>query len=145
MVLIKSKPDTMFNDRFVPGAINHFMNAFFDDSKLHNNAMAFMPKADVLEKEQHYEIHMALPGIKKEDIKISVDGDMLNIEGERKSVINESTDKVLRSETTYGKFSRSFNVSKLDTSAIEAVFQDGMLKLSIPKQATNKQSIIAIQ
>ena len=145
MVIIKSKPDTMFNDRLASGAIHHLMNAFFDDSKLQNNAMAFMPKADVLEKEQHYEIHMALPGIKKEDIKISLEGEMLNIEGERKSVFDGSMDKVLRRETTYGKFSRSFNVSKLDTSAIEAAFEDGMLKLSIPKQTTSKQSIITIQ
>lgn len=145
MVLIKSKPHTIFNDRFVPQSFNQMMQSFFEDSKVQPNAVDFLPKADVVEKEKHYEIHMALPGLKKEDIKISVEGDMLNVEGERRHSFNEETDKVLRRETSYGKFSRSFNVSKLDTSSVEATFENGILSITLPKQNIEKQSVIAIK
>lgn len=145
MVLIKSKPQTIFNDRFVPQSFNQMMQAFFDDSKVQATALDFYPKADIIEKEKQYEIHMALPGLKKEDIKISVEGDMLNVEGERRHSFNEETDKVVRRETSYGKFSRSFNVSKLDTSSVEAAFENGVLNITIPKQSIEKQSVISIK
>jgi len=145
MVLIKSKPDTLFNERFVPQSFNQLMNAFFEDSKINASGFDFIPKADIIESEQHYEIHMALPGIKKEDIKISVDGDMLNIEGERKTSISEDTEKYVRRETRFGKFSRSFNIAKLDSSAIEAGFENGILTVKLPKQKADKQSVITIK
>lgn len=145
MVLIKSKPSTILNDRFVPETFNQMMQAFFDDTKLETGSASFLPKADIIEKEKHFEIHMALPGLKKEDIKISVEGDMLNIEGERRKTLNEETDKMIRRETSYGKFSRSFNVSKLDTSSIEAEFENGILVVSVSKQSVEKQSVITIK
>lgn len=145
MVLIKSKPETFFNESLIPQSFNSLFNAFFDDSKLQKTSMAFMPQADVLEKEHHYEIHLALPGMKKEDIKISVDGDMLNIEGERKAEVKEETEKFVRRETSYGKFSRSFNVSKLNTSEIQASFENGILNVQIPKAKVEKASTIEIK
>lgn len=145
MVLIKSKPNAIFNDRFVPQSFNQMMQAFFDDSKVQSNSVDFFPKADVIEKNKQYEIHLALPGLKKEDIKISVEGDMLNIEGERRHSLSEETDKIVRRETSYGKFSRSFNVSKLDTSSVEASFENGILSITIPKQSIEKQSVIQIK
>ena len=145
MVLIKSKPETLFNERFVPQSFNQLVNAFFEDSKINTGGFDFMPKADIIESEQHYDIHMALPGIKKEDIKISVEGDMLNIEGERKKTISENTEKYVRRETSFGKFSRSFNIAKLDSSAIEAGFENGILTIRLPKQRTEKPSVITIK
>lgn len=145
MVLIKSKPETFFNESLIPHSFNSLVNAFFEDSKLHKQNMSFIPQADVIEKENHFEIHMSLPGIRKEDIKISVDGDMLNIEGERKSEIKEENEKFVRRETSFGKFSRSFNVSKLNTSEIEASFENGILNLQIPKNKVEKQSTITIK
>ncbi len=145
MVLIKSKPSAILNDRFVPETFNQMMQAFFEDTKAEAGSGSFLPKADVIEKEKHYEIHMALPGLKKEDIKISVDGDMLNVEGERRKTLNEETEKMIRRETRYGKFSRSFNVSKLDTTSIEAEFENGILVVSVPKQSIEKQSVITIK
>ncbi len=145
MVLIKSKPETFFNESLIPNSFNSLVNAFFDDSKLHKQTMGFIPQADVIEKENHFEIHMSLPGIKKEDIKISIEGDMLNIEGERKTEIKEENEKFVRRETSYGKFSRSFNVSKLNTSEIEASFDNGILNLQIPKNKVEKQSTIVIK
>lgn len=145
MVLIKSKPETLFNERFVPQSFNQLVNAFFEDSKMSGTGFDFMPKADVIESEQHYEIHMALPGISKEDIKISVEGDMLNIEGERKQSTTNETDKFVRRETSFGKFSRSFNIAKLDSSAIEAAFENGILKVTLPKHKLEKSSVITIK
>lgn len=104
-----------------------------------------MPQADILDKGDKFEIRLALPGIKKEDIKISLEGDMLNIEGERKSEINEEKEKFVRKEFSYGKFSRSFNVSNLDKSSIEASFEHGVLNVSIAKSKVEKPNLIEIK
>lgn len=144
MVLIKSKPETIFNKGFFPQSFNALINEMFDETRS-NQTIGFMPTADVLEKADHFEIRMTLPGIKKEDVKIALEGEMLNIEGERKTELNEENEKFIRRESSYGKFSRSFNVSKLDTSNIEAKFENGILSLSIPKRKMEKSNIIEIK
>lgn len=144
MVLIKSKPETAFNNSVFPGSFNSLLNSFFEDSGI-RSSFNFMPQADILDKGDKYEIHLVLPGVKKEDIKISIEGDMLNIEGERKTEINEEKEKYVRREFSYGKFSRSFNVSQLDTSRVEAAFENGILNISIPKSKVEKTSVIEIK
>jgi HSP20 family protein len=144
MVLIKSKPESAFNSHFFPGSLNSVFNTFFEDAGVKSN-VNFFPQADIIEKGDKFEIRLALPGIKKEDVKIALEGDMLNIEGERKSEINEEKEKFVRREFSYGKFSRSFNVSNLDKSSIEAAFEHGILTVSIAKSKVEKNNIIEIK
>lgn len=144
MVLIKSKPESAFSNTLFPNSFNSILNSFFEDTGVKTN-FNFMPQADILDKGDKFEIRLALPGIKKEDIKISLEGDMLNIEGERKSEINEEKEKFVRKEFSYGKFSRSFNVSNLDKSSIEASFEHGVLNVSIAKSKVEKPNLIEIK
>ena len=145
MVLIKSKPESILSEGYFPQTINSMLNSFFEESKLKSQTFGFIPQADIIEHETSYEIRMSLPGIKKEDVKISHEGDLLNVEGERKSEITNEQSKFVRKEISYGKFSRTFNVGKLDTSAIEASFENGVLGIVIPKTKEAKASTIEIK
>lgn len=95
-------------------------------------------KTDIVDKGDHYELRADLPGFKKEDIKLSLDGDTLVINAERHSEW-EDKDKqgnFVRCERSYGTFSRSYDMSEIQTDAIEAGYQDGVLSLKLPKKAT---------
>jgi HSP20 family protein len=93
----------------------------------------FKPGSEIVKTENGFEVKVSLPGVKKEDVKIELDGNVLSISGERKSEHKEQKNNVLRSEISYGKFSRSFTLSSdIDRSKIEADFTDGMLKIQLP-------------
>ena len=95
-------------------------------------------KTDIVDKGDHYELRADLPGFKKEYIKLSLDGDTLVINAERHSEW-EDKDKqgnFVRCERSYGTFSRSYDMSEIQTDAIEAGYQDGVLSLKLPKKAT---------
>ena len=89
-------------------------------------------KTDIKE----YELEADLPGFKKEDINIELDDTYLTIQAERKSETEEKdkTGSYVRRERSCGSFSRSFDVSGIDVSAIKASYQDGVLKLVLPKK-----------
>lgn len=145
MVLIKSKPAGILNDGFFPQSFNTLFNSILDENAQKQHAFNFMPAADILEHEDAFEIRMSLPGIKKEEVRISLDGDHLTIEGERKHVQKSENSKFLKKEISYGKFSRSFTIGKTDTAAIDAVFADGVLTVHLPKQVESKASVIQVR
>ena len=93
-----------------------------------------MPKVDVLENENGFEIHVAAPGMSKEDFKIDLNEKHLIITGERKFT-NENKDQKFHSiETQYGSFSRSFTLPEnVDAEKIAANYTNGILEISIPK------------
>ena len=96
-------------------------------------------KTDILDQGDHYELRADLPGFKKEDISLSLDGDTLVISAERHSDW-EDKDKqgnFVRCERSYGNYSRSYDMSEIQTDAIEAGYQDGVLTLKLPKKAPN--------
>ncbi len=149
MVLLKSKPSLMMNESLIPQSINSFLNEMLHDSKSVNGnfteTLNFSPKADILEKQDSFEIHMSLPGIKKEDVKINVENDLLTISGEKQKTTLAENEKMHRSELHYGKFSRSFNVSKVNAAKIEAKFENGILVLSLPKSEKAQAQSIEIK
>ena len=93
-------------------------------------------KTDVLDEGDHYELEADLPGFNKEDIKLELKGDNLVISAERHSNAEEKNKdgKVVRMERSYGSYQRSFNVSQIDTANIHASYDNGVLKLMLPKQ-----------
>lgn len=145
MVLVKSKPEINYNEGFFPSSLQSMFNAFFDDASLKSQHVGFVPQSDIVESKENYEIRMSLPGVKKEDVKISIEDNMLKIEGERKHELTEDKGKFVRREMSYGKFSRSFNIGKMDASMIEAGFENGMLSISIPKIQEKKTSTVNIK
>lgn len=94
-------------------------------------------RVDVKEKPDGYEVHAELPGMKKEDIHVHIDGPVVSISAERKQEkeIKEG-EKVLRTERYFGKVSRSFQLGQeIDEAKASARFNDGVLELSLPKKA----------
>ncbi len=100
-----------------------------------------MPKIrmDVKEGEAAYAVHADMPGVAKEDIHVTIDGNTVSISAEvKKNTEQKEGEKVLRSERYYGRVSRSFALEhEVDESAAVARYQDGVLELTLPKkQAT---------
>ena len=93
-------------------------------------------KTDVLDEGDHYELEADLPGFNKEDIKLELQGDNLVISAQRHSNAEEKNKdgKVVRMERSYGSYQRSFNVSQIDAENIRASYDNGVLKLNLPKR-----------
>jgi len=96
----------------------------------------FMPAVDVEEQEDAFVLHAELPGLKREDLVIEVDENVLTLKGERKAEIKEGDGKrYQRVERSYGRFERRFSVPQhVDATGIEAKLVDGVLELRLPKK-----------
>ena len=104
-------------------------------------------KVDVAEKNGAYTVTADLPGVKKEDIQITIDGPQLTLAAEVKRE-KETTDeqRVLHTERVFGRVSRSFTLpQELDEGKAEAKFRDGVLELTLPKKAAAQRKQITIQ
>jgi HSP20 family protein len=104
-------------------------------------------KVDVAEKNGAYVVSAELPGVKKEDIHVNIDGSQVSLEAEVKREKEASKDeRVLHSERAYGKIVRSFSLpQEVDESKAEAKFRDGLLELTLPKKAAAQRKQISIQ
>jgi HSP20 family protein len=95
---------------------------------------AFTPVTDLIETDESYLLSVDLPGIKKEDIKIEVVENTIVISGERQVQKRTENEKFQHSEKNYGYFKRSFSLPKsVDANAIQALHQDGVLEVTLPK------------
>ncbi|TLU50878.1 MAG: Hsp20/alpha crystallin family protein [Chlorobium sp.] len=93
-------------------------------------------KVDIAEDESAIFIEADMPGIKKEDIKVSMDDDLLTISAERSHDEEEKTKEYHRTERSWGCLSRSFTVGEnVDPENIEAAYDNGVLKIKVPKKA----------
>ncbi|HXR57815.1 MAG TPA: Hsp20 family protein [Burkholderiales bacterium] len=104
-------------------------------------------RVEVAEKNGAYAVTAELPGVKKEDIKVDIDGAQVTLSAEVKRE-KEATDAehLLHTERLYGKVSRSFALpQELDEDKVEAKFKDGVLLLTLPKKAAPARKAITIQ
>lgn len=103
-------------------------------------------KMDVREDDHGYTVHADIPGVKKEDIHVTIDGNQVSISAEsRQEKEVKEGEKVLRAERYYGKTSRTFSVaSDIDEATAQAKYADGVLELTLPKKiaATSKKLVI---
>lgn len=117
---------------------NFFSNPFgFFDSRALSEF-----KTDITDNGGEYVLESDLPGFKKEDIGLEIDGDILTIRAERHSE-HEDTDKknqYVRCERSYGLYSRQFDVSGIDTENIKAKYDNGVLTLTLPKRTESSSS-----
>ena len=113
------------------------LSNFFDNDYLLENSLFRKdgsPAVNVMENENNYEIDVAAPGLKKEDFKIEVENGILTISAERKTEHESKDNRFTRREFSYSSFSRSFALPEnTDENAIEAKYNDGILKLTINK------------
>lgn len=133
--------NSTLND-FVPTSFNNLIDRFFNESLSRGggSSYAFVPRVDIVENEKAYEIHLAVPGMNKDDFKLDLNDNYLTVSGERKFT-KEQNDKNFHSiETQYGTFSRAFALPEnVDASQIKATYNNGILEISVPKD--EKKSI----
>lgn len=126
----------MYIANYNPSLLTVFDSIFENYSSKQPNAKVskFLPNADIVEAENAFEIHAAIPGINKEDFKIEIEKNLLTLSGERKLENEELSKNFKLVETNFGKFSRSFTLPEnADTDKIEAIYENGILKINIPK------------
>ena len=105
-----------------------------------------VPAVDIAEFQDRYEIVSELPGLKREDVKISVQDGMLMISGERKHYGFPEGTTVVRHETRTEPFSRSFDLpDEVDVNSISAELQDGILRVQLPKAEKARPREISIR
>jgi len=104
-------------------------------------------KVDVAERNGAYTVTAELPGIKKEDIQVTIDGAQVTLAAEVKREREASQDeRLLHTERVFGKVSRSFTLpQEVDEAKAEAKFRDGVLELTLPKKAATQRKQISIQ
>lgn len=103
-------------------------------------------KVDVKEDDKAYTLHADIPGVKKEDIQVDVNGNQVSIRAEVKQEKEEKKgEKVLHSERYYGMVSRSMQLpADIDTQNVRAEYKDGVLNLVLPKKASAQAKRVAI-
>ncbi|MDR1228691.1 MAG: Hsp20/alpha crystallin family protein [Azoarcus sp.] len=104
-------------------------------------------RVDVKENPDGYEVHAELPGIRKEDIHVHIDGPVVSISAERK--LNKDIkdgERALRTERYYGKVSRSFQLGQdIDEAKANAKFVDGVLELGLPKKTESQATRLVVE
>lgn len=124
--------NSVLND-FSPTAFSHLIDQFFNESvgRSGGSAYAFIPKTDIIEGEKAFEIHMAVPGMSKEDFTIDLKDNQLTVSGERKTAKELKYRSI---ETQYGTFKRQFVLPEnVNGERIEAKYNNGILELIVPK------------
>ncbi|HKJ81995.1 MAG TPA: Hsp20/alpha crystallin family protein [Ignavibacteriaceae bacterium] len=152
MTLIRWNPsrDLMDVEREFGKLFNSFNRRFgFDDSDSNNEELenaVWSPLTDISENKDQYLLKMDLPGVTKNDLKLSYEDGELKISGERKQQKDDKDSKFHRIERTYGKYFRSFTLPKqIMPENIKAEFKDGQLTVTIPKAEEAKPKELEIK
>lgn len=94
-----------------------------------------VPAVNVTENKDQYNVSLAAPGLKKEDFKIDIEGNMLNISSEKEEKTEEKDEKFTRKEYSYSSFSRSFTIPEdVKMESIDASYTDGVLNIRLPRK-----------
>ena len=116
-------------DNFERDFFSEPFGSFFDSRDLTHF------KTDITDEGDHFLLQADLPGFDKKDIQLNLNGDILTIQAQRQSKLDEKDDKVIRMERSFGTYTRQFNVDQIDTANIKAAYTDGVLSLTLPKKA----------
>ncbi len=125
----------------LPGGMDDWFESFFRglDRPLSLFGQRAWPAIDIAEKDESVLVRAEVPGLKPEEIDISVYGDTLTISGEKKESKEDEGDGFYHVESSYGSFRREVALPvEVDESKIEAVCQDGVLSITLPKAETSK-------
>ena len=129
------------------GDIDDLFKGFFMRPVMLEGQPQMQIKMDVKEDDNAYTVHADIPGVKKEDIQVSIEGNRVSISAETKMEKEEKEgEKVLRSERYSGKVARSFTLaSDVDEGKAVAKYTDGVLELTLPKKEGSTAKKLAIQ
>lgn len=130
--------------------MRHSMDRFFGDYRPFRRGwrvgreIGYFP-LDVSETDDAYEVEATLPGLKPEDIEVQVHGDTVTIKGEAKEEAEEKGKSWLRCERRHGVFARSFTLpTDIDSDKASADFENGLLKLRLPKSEASRPKMIKV-
>ena len=106
----------------------------------------FSPRVDIAETEKAISLHVEIPGVQKDDVKISINEDrILSIRGEKRQSETIEGQQFVRMESHFGTFARSFTLSdSIDINAIQAEFNKGILQITLPKVEPEKPKSIEV-
>jgi len=131
-----------FFERAAPSVVGRWPRLFDEES----GKFEWAPAADISETDKEYLVKAELPGVKREDVNITLDDGVITITGERKQEKEEKDEKRHRVERFYGTFSRSFGLPEnVDDKAIRAESKDGVLYVHIPKIKAEKAKSVQIR
>jgi HSP20 family protein len=123
--------DGLMNDIF-----NDFPATF--NKNVRQEVLSF-PPVNILENANAYHLEVAVPGLDKADFNIKLEGNILTVSSDKKDGSNNETEKVIRKEFSNRAFKRSFTLDeKIEASAIEAKYENGVLKVTLPKKEVAK-------
>jgi HSP20 family protein len=118
----------------------------FDWQYRDNAGASWVPPVDIFEEADAIRIVAEVPGVKPQDVKISLENNVLTIHGTKDQVAEERTERVHRYERTYGTFERSFTLpATVDASNIKASYEHGVLTVTLPKVEKAKPRQIEVQ
>lgn len=134
---------TLFDDFFKDMAPGFFIRPLHGDALPQPTQI----RVDVKETDQGYTVQAEIPGVAKDDIQVSIDGNVVTLGAEVKQADTQTSDeKVLRSERYFGSVSRSFQLpADIDQDAAKARYDNGVLNLTLPKKKTGASQRLAIE
>lgn len=148
MTFVRLYPAQNMNEiaRELDRAVKHFFNSDAPAAETREREINWSPRVDIFENEDAFGLTLEIPGVKPDDIQIQYEKDELVISGERKRENLQADIKRLREEARYGKFRRAFQINTLiDPDGIEATFDNGLLRVRLPKAEAAKPKTITIK
>jgi HSP20 family protein len=142
------RDDPFFSEGFLRDWASPFSRLVrgFEDLAPARGSRPSSPAVDLTEDESCYAITAELPGVRREDVNVEIQDDVLTLRGEKKSEREEKKGRSHWVERSYGAFCRSFTLpANAQGDALKATFKDGVLRIEIPKKEQAKTRQIAIQ
>lgn len=137
MTLVKFNPEKR-NNSLLPG-FNDVFESILNDTFFSDKMVARVPAVNISESPDNFHIELAAPGLKKQDFKISIDENVLNISVEQQAEKADNNRKYNKREYSYSSFVRSFSLPEMaDHNRIEAAYEDGILKIDVAKREEAK-------
>ena len=132
--LLPANPRVLFDDFFSRELFNWGNNNY-------SSTLSTIPSVNIKENEHNFEVEVAAPGMEKQDFQITLEGNLLTISSIKKNQREERNEHYTRREFSYQSFQRSFELAKdvVDEEHIEAKYENGVLRLTIPKTEEAKK------
>jgi HSP20 family protein len=132
--MLPANPRALFDDFFSRELFNWGNTNF-------SSTLTTVPSVNIKESDENFEVEVAAPGMEKKDFTITLEGNLLTISSSRKNETEENKDQYTRREFSYQSFRRSFELAKdvVDEEHIQAKYDNGVLKLTIPKTEKAKK------
>ena len=142
---MKTRALAKSNDVMFPSMFDEFLrpwNEWFDGGSYMGRTLT-IPSANIVETKDDYKLSIAVPGMKKNDFKIDVTGNLLTISSEKEENKEEKDENYSRKEYNYSSFERSFTLpDEVNKDKIDATYVDGILKLALPKKEEAKKPTV---